>query len=245
MTQIKTPQCGESEAATKGNRKSKTNLYKFSFPANLIADILGHEGEEPPTEYLSRDCVMGLTVALSYLTDRERNILLLRYQYGFTLEQVAEKFSLTRERIRQISFKALKKLQHPTLIPWVAEGVNAHIETVTNAKAEKKIHAALRDHYLRGYQEGRAASKVDAEAAIYGVPAETLLMPVAEFDFSVRTYNCLVRAGVQVARDILDFDSDEKIRSIRNLGRKSAAEIATKLGHYGICTDIWAGYLPA
>jgi RNA polymerase primary sigma factor len=50
------------------------------------------------------------------LTDREREIIVLRFGIGgqsYTLEEVGAKFGVTRERIRQIEAKALMKLQHP------------------------------------------------------------------------------------------------------------------------------------
>jgi RNA polymerase primary sigma factor len=55
---------------------------------------------------------------LDELTYREREILKLRYGidndgYTYTLEEVGRRFKLTRERIRQIEAKALRKLQHP------------------------------------------------------------------------------------------------------------------------------------
>ncbi|MFH0855223.1 MAG: RNA polymerase sigma factor RpoD [Candidatus Omnitrophota bacterium] len=56
--------------------------------------------------------------ALSTLTDREKKILVLRFgiQDGSnrTLEEVGNVFRVTRERVRQIEAKALKKLRHPT-----------------------------------------------------------------------------------------------------------------------------------
>ena len=55
---------------------------------------------------------------LETLTPREERILRLRYGIGVstehTLEEVGRKFLLTRERIRQIEAKALRKLQHPS-----------------------------------------------------------------------------------------------------------------------------------
>jgi RNA polymerase primary sigma factor len=56
--------------------------------------------------------------ALNTLTDRERKILVLRFGVTDgcprTLEEVGNIFKVTRERVRQIEAKALKKLRHPT-----------------------------------------------------------------------------------------------------------------------------------
>lgn len=55
---------------------------------------------------------------LSILDERERKILILRYGLGddepYTLEQIADVFNLTRERIRQIEARAMSKLRHPS-----------------------------------------------------------------------------------------------------------------------------------
>ena len=59
-----------------------------------------------------------LVDVLSTLTDREQKVLKLRYGLGDgrarTLEEVGREFDVTRERIRQIEAKALRKLRHPT-----------------------------------------------------------------------------------------------------------------------------------
>ena len=55
--------------------------------------------------------------ALKTLTYREREIIKLRYGLGdgytYTLEEVGRIFKVTRERVRQIEAKAVRKLQHP------------------------------------------------------------------------------------------------------------------------------------
>ena len=58
------------------------------------------------------------TRILSSLTPREERVLRMRFGIGMnsdhTLEEVGQQFSVTRERIRQIEAKALRKLKHPT-----------------------------------------------------------------------------------------------------------------------------------
>jgi RNA polymerase primary sigma factor len=58
-----------------------------------------------------------LAEALSTLNDREREVIKLRFglEDGTprTLEEVGKEFNVTRERIRQIEAKALRKLRHP------------------------------------------------------------------------------------------------------------------------------------
>jgi RNA polymerase primary sigma factor len=55
---------------------------------------------------------------LDTLTERERRVLSLRFGlvdgYSRTLEEVGKQFKVTRERIRQIEAKALRKLRHPS-----------------------------------------------------------------------------------------------------------------------------------
>jgi RNA polymerase primary sigma factor len=59
-----------------------------------------------------------LKEVLHTLTEREQAVLNLRFGlsdgYSRTLEEVGKQFTVTRERIRQIEAKALRKLRHPT-----------------------------------------------------------------------------------------------------------------------------------
>ena len=59
-----------------------------------------------------------VTRVLASLTPREERVLRMRFGIGMntdhTLEEVGQQFSVTRERIRQIEAKALRKLKHPS-----------------------------------------------------------------------------------------------------------------------------------
>ena len=65
------------------------------------------------------------TRVLATLTPREERVLRMRFGIGMntdhTLEEVGQQFSVTRERIRQIEAKALRKLKHPSRVADAAQ----------------------------------------------------------------------------------------------------------------------------
>lgn len=62
---------------------------------------------------------------------------------------------------------------------------------------------------------------------------EFLVLTIEELDFSVRTYNCLKRAGVLTVADMISMSMDDYMR-VRNMGRKSLEEIENKLSSMGL-----------
>jgi RNA polymerase primary sigma factor len=84
-----------------------------------FGDLIEDKTAENPSEVTSFNLLRGkLGEVLHGLSERERRILELRYGLndGFprTLEEVGRQYEVTRERIRQIEAKALRKLRHPT-----------------------------------------------------------------------------------------------------------------------------------
>jgi RNA polymerase primary sigma factor len=83
-----------------------------------LGDFLEDKSTESPNDTLiSQDLTNQVERALSMLSPKEKEILCLRFGIGeegeHTLEEVGKRFSVTRERIRQIEAKALSKLRHP------------------------------------------------------------------------------------------------------------------------------------
>ncbi|MDD6563765.1 MAG: DNA-directed RNA polymerase subunit alpha [Clostridiales bacterium] len=63
---------------------------------------------------------------------------------------------------------------------------------------------------------------------------KVLEMTIEELDLSVRSYNCLKRAGINNVED-LAAKSEEDMMKVRNLGRKSLEEVINKLNGLGLC----------
>ena len=83
-----------------------------------LGDFLEDKEVETPNEYTTKSLLKDeLYEVMSDLTEREQKVLKLRYgledNHPRTLEEVGKEFNVTRERIRQIEAKAIKKLRHP------------------------------------------------------------------------------------------------------------------------------------
>ncbi len=85
---------------------------------NFVGDFIVDDLQKTPFEYARENLLKEkLEEVLSTLSQRERKVIEYRFGLGDqppkTLEEVGQIFNVTRERIRQIEVKALKKLQHP------------------------------------------------------------------------------------------------------------------------------------
>jgi RNA polymerase primary sigma factor len=123
----------DQELATAMNlpiEKVREILKVSADPISLDTPI-GEEDDSHLGDFISDESMMGPEDAASYsilkdqitklldtLTDREQRVLILRFGLNDgrsrTLEEVGKEFNVTRERIRQIEAKALRKLRHPS-----------------------------------------------------------------------------------------------------------------------------------
>lgn len=84
---------------------------------NSLLDVLENDSEEKPDTGLMNDSLRReVQRALSTLTQREADVISLYFglngEHAMTLEEIGEKFNLTRERVRQIKEKAIRRLRH-------------------------------------------------------------------------------------------------------------------------------------
>ena len=84
---------------------------------NRLLDVLSNDQQPSPDFSLMSDSLKNeIERALSTLTEREAEVIKLYFglnkEHSLTLEEIGEKFNLTRERVRQIKEKAIRRLRH-------------------------------------------------------------------------------------------------------------------------------------
>jgi len=118
-----------AEAADMSHEETKRVMKISRHPISLdrpvgesedsqFGDFIEDERQQAPSETATSEMLRSrINDVLKTLTYREREILKLRYGVGdgytYTLEEVGRIFKVTRERVRQVESKAIRKLQHP------------------------------------------------------------------------------------------------------------------------------------
>jgi len=100
--------------AFKGLKKLTTVEHTVDVPLERL--LASHEALLIEAPDNSRDIELSeaLDLSMDNLTDREKSVLHAIYYEGKTLDQVSAEIGVSRERIRQISQRALRKMGHPT-----------------------------------------------------------------------------------------------------------------------------------
>jgi DNA-binding CsgD family transcriptional regulator len=205
-----------------------TNIYPF----NLARDIFFGNKEEAVKIYIP-----SLFAALETLTERERDVLIRRYCGKMTLRAIGDIHGVTPSRIRENEAKALRKMRHPSRAnTFKAVPLAEKLEQKSKYQRLNEDYERLREAYNRLKEDYEAYSNklMNPNIVIPTAEATTLMQtPIAELELSVRSYNCLRRAGKDTLQDIVQMTEGE-LRGIRNLGGKSALEILSKVKEYGL-----------
>ncbi len=189
----------------------------------------------------------------NYLSPREREVVELRFgltgEAPMSLQEVATKYEVQRERIRQTEAQALRKLRHPKF--------SKILRFLATPRTPQETHDYLADMayqkeraYWQGELEPGIRERVLAEVVSipgkleelqelrerdvverYGEIAKT---PIADLELSVRTANCLQNANITNIGGILEKTTSDMLKT-KNFGRKSLNEIKEILQiDYGI-----------
>ena len=165
-------------------------------------------------------------VAEELLTPRERRIIQARFEEFKTLEKVAEEFGVTRERVRQIEQKTLRKLKlrrnvflnkertYDLIRSDIYEQLKAEaIAEVERLKEKLTVEAAY--EIIKEYERTHGRYHQDTEIDN---------VRIQDLGLSVRSTNCLLRNNFKYFKDIKSL-TEYDLSKIRNLGVKSIREI--------------------
>ena len=200
--------------------------YPFNLAMAVVSDPWNKSEEEREQNRLMMHRVYApeLLLAVQELTEREQKILQLRFYNGMTYDQVGGQLGVSRERIRQIEHKAIRKLRHPRYRKhWLLDTLDKAADFAAERDRLKLENIQLREK-LSKYTENDI--KEEPKEDVPGITLE-------EMDLSVRSYNCLRRRGITHLLDLCDMTEKDLMR-VRNLGKRSFDEIIEKMHEYGV-----------
>lgn len=215
--------------------ENRMNEIPDEYPFNLLLAAKGDTTLALPLK-LTADILAGVQYSLSTLSEQEQTILHRRYIACGSISDIASRFSVTEECIRQIERKALFKLREPSRWNYILFGVAGYCKDRATTEYNKG--------YSKGYRDGYRHGRTDAEnnvAFSYG-PEDLLSQPIQYLNLSTRAQQCMFGFGCKTVGDIVRL-TEEQIMRTRNLGKKSADEIARKLNAAGAKGSPWDQFL--
>lgn len=216
--------------------RERVNLLRV-YPYNLIPVINGEnddsylrtnadEDYQEPKKYYSPGIME--EVMNEVLTERENKVLQMRYQWDMTLEEAGKECGVTRERIRQVEAKAIRKLrfqQHKGTFSCVPEA------ELREAQGEAEYYKAQAEYLQAELDKIRNITPEQREEA--DKKRSIMETSIDELDLSVRSYNCCKRAGINTLGDLCGKTYTEMLK-VRKMGKKSLQEIENKMNEYGL-----------
>jgi DNA-directed RNA polymerase alpha subunit len=156
------------------------------------------------------------------VTHRERKVL-SDILMGWSVESIANEYGLTRERIRQIAYKAVRKAAH--LINY--NDVVQENDRLKNELSVAKIELTSLRSKLSLYEMKDAKKTVDNKLK------KLLATNVRELNVSVRLLNCFTVNNVYTLADAVRLRKSDYL-SMRNFGKKSLIELEKLLESNGL-----------
>lgn len=190
----------------------------------------------PKGQYMPVDVHRSLKKVLrEHFTERERKVLISRGIRKMSVEQIGKELNVTRERIRQIEAKALRKFRKRNLRNQVFLGID-YYKRFEEAKNEGRKIASqemtdmLEDFKTLYYKEKKQELIQSEKSRIYQQVMET---SIEDMGLSTRSKNCLRRKKLFTIGDIIHLKKSD-LMEIRCLGKRSYDEIIRALRERGV-----------
>ena len=184
-----------------------------------LLDLAMVNGLEKPTKLLRMITSMIDSVSDDIMADRERNILKY-YLDGSEFEAIGDEYGLTRERVRQIIEKAMRKLgslePYGDVLNRCSELENENLMLKATLKRQEAELDALRGK--KDEAEDSTLSEQDRQVL------ELLNTRLVDMNLTVRALNCLKAADLETFADLVKCQKTDLLK-FRNFGRKSLGEL--------------------
>ena len=210
-------------------QKQVTNKSIREWPRGFLDHLFGDPKAMPE---LPVDFDGSLAYALSTLDERTRQMIEDRFKHRLILDDIASKHHVTRERVRQIIAKGMRRLRHPYRRRFIEYGVSAvliHEKSKAAQKARERAEIEVTRKCLLEQADDPAAYTKKAMENLFEISVDAL-------GLSVRASNCLHRARRETVGAVLSMSSDE-LSKVRNLGVKTHDEIVAKLKSMGFTVE--------
>ncbi len=169
------------------------------YPQNLLLAVLGVDGI---AKTMPADIETSVDYALATLeNERSAQIIRLRFRDGCTLGTIGLAFGITREGVRQIIVKTLRRLRHPSRAGYLLHGC-AELERLAEQRIAEKYGEDRASLLRREAQAGFSGALLplhdipDAYDRADAVLRRSRFQTVEEIDLPIRCYNALRRSGI-------------------------------------------------
>lgn len=194
-----------------------------NYPLNVVVDLFGEEETY-------RVYIPGVLDEISKLSQRQAEIIRLRYKEKKTLKECGILFGVGQERIRQLQNSSLRQLRNPNVSKYFFVVPKAEYDTLY-----EKYNRLLEEYAsIKQISESSLSEKLDTKSIKEIADAVDLLQsPISELGLSNRSYNALKRSGKNTIKDVIDMTFGDLYR-IRNMGEKSAEEVKAAVERKGL-----------
>lgn len=209
------------------NKDEYKNLKFYEYPDNLLSKLDIEQNEDYYKIVLPYFDINFAKIA-SYLKERELNYIDLHFKQYQTLEAIGKKEGFTKERIRQIIYSGLKKIEiHKDMFYETEEKMyllDKEKENELLQEAKQKINKETALEIVKDLIKNKDIEVINDLLSAIKENEVVEVYKLSDLGLSVRTFNCFTRAGFYKYGDI-PFDDPKRLLKIRNLGMKSLKEI--------------------
>ena len=199
----------------------------LEYPENLLK-VLDITPENTKTFYnvVLRQFESNFDKVSIILSERENRVLNARFKEFKTLEKIGNELDITRERVRQIELRAIKKLKNQKEQFLQDENIYQLVRQQEYENIVKQLTYEAALEVIKNYELTHKEQAEEIKKEKYKDE------DIENLDLSVRSYHALMRANLTTIGKVKDAIEDDTLFRVRNLGRKSYNEIKNRVADY-------------